>query len=158
MKCLTVRQPWADAIIHGGKNIENRSQLWKYRGPVAIHAAGTWSVAGGHDARVISAWCNRQFPHQPTLARPLPRPRPHKLDPRQFPTGVIIGLVDLTDAHHDDGCCRPWGDSDYRPGRAVHLQLENPRPLAESVPWAGVLDPWRVHPIGLGTVVGWWPW
>lgn len=21
-----------------------------------------------------------------------------------------------------------------------------------------LLDPWRVHPIGLGTVVGWWPW
>jgi hypothetical protein len=43
-RALSVRQPWAWAIIHAGKDIENRS--WqainyglKRRGPVAIHAA-----------------------------------------------------------------------------------------------------------------------
>lgn len=41
---LSVRQPWAWAIVHGGKRIENRS--WqavnhglKQRGPICIHAA-----------------------------------------------------------------------------------------------------------------------
>lgn len=28
MKALTVQQPWAWAIIHGGKTVENRTQLW----------------------------------------------------------------------------------------------------------------------------------
>lgn len=38
MKALTVQQPWAWAIVHGGKDIENRTQAWSYRGPLAIHA------------------------------------------------------------------------------------------------------------------------
>lgn len=39
MKAITVRQPWAWAIIHAGKDIENRSWKTKTRGRVAIHAA-----------------------------------------------------------------------------------------------------------------------
>ena len=36
---LTIRQPWAWAIVHGGKDVENRSRsLGPYRGLVAIHA------------------------------------------------------------------------------------------------------------------------
>ena len=38
MKAITVRQPWAWAIIFAGKDIENRSWYTRYRGPVAIHA------------------------------------------------------------------------------------------------------------------------
>lgn len=41
MKALSIRQPWAWAIIHGGKDVENRS--WRYipkqRGRIYIHAA-----------------------------------------------------------------------------------------------------------------------
>lgn len=41
---LSVRQPWAWAIVHGGKDIENRSvpavrNMGHCKGPVAIHAA-----------------------------------------------------------------------------------------------------------------------
>lgn len=43
-KALSVRQPWAWAIVHGGKRLENRS--WRqgnpcipFRGPFCIHAA-----------------------------------------------------------------------------------------------------------------------
>lgn len=39
MKVLSVRQPWAWALIFGGKDIENRSWKTKYRGPVAIHTS-----------------------------------------------------------------------------------------------------------------------
>lgn len=38
MKALSIRQPWAWLIVHGGKNIENRTWATKYRGPVLIHA------------------------------------------------------------------------------------------------------------------------
>ena len=43
MRVLTVRQPWAWAILNAGKNIENRSRniVGSYRGPVAIHAGMT---------------------------------------------------------------------------------------------------------------------
>lgn len=36
---LSVRQPWAWLILHGGKDIENRSWSTKIRGRVLIHAA-----------------------------------------------------------------------------------------------------------------------
>lgn len=41
MRILTVRQPWVWAIIHGGKDVENRVRniAGSYRGPVAIHVA-----------------------------------------------------------------------------------------------------------------------
>ena len=38
-KVLTVRQPWAWAILFAGKDIDNRSRSTDYRGPLMIHAA-----------------------------------------------------------------------------------------------------------------------
>jgi hypothetical protein len=40
VKALSIRQPWAWAILHAGKRLENRD--WKgcaYRGPILIHAS-----------------------------------------------------------------------------------------------------------------------
>lgn len=52
-RILTVRQPWAWAIIHGGKTVENRVRniSGDYRGPVLIHAAkvndtDAWAAMG----------------------------------------------------------------------------------------------------------------
>lgn len=39
MLTISVRQPWAWLIIHGGKDIENRDWSTKVRGRVLIHAA-----------------------------------------------------------------------------------------------------------------------
>ena len=36
---LSIRQPWAWLIIHGGKDIENRSWHTKFRGRFLVHAA-----------------------------------------------------------------------------------------------------------------------
>lgn len=38
MKVLSIRQPWAWAIIHGWKTVENRVWRTDYTGPLAIHA------------------------------------------------------------------------------------------------------------------------
>lgn len=37
-RVLTIRQPWASAIIYAGKDVENRSWTTSYRGRVYIHA------------------------------------------------------------------------------------------------------------------------
>lgn len=39
MRGLTIRQPWAYAITHLGKRVENRTWNTNYRGPVLIHVA-----------------------------------------------------------------------------------------------------------------------
>lgn len=44
MKCLTVWQPWADLIVKGIKDVENRSRVTRYRGPLLIHVAGTGRI------------------------------------------------------------------------------------------------------------------
>jgi hypothetical protein len=41
LKIVTIKQPWAYAIIHLGKDIENRSWAPKYRGPLLIHAGAS---------------------------------------------------------------------------------------------------------------------
>ncbi len=41
MKALTVKQPWADWIVSGKKDIENRTWRTSYRGRILIHAAKT---------------------------------------------------------------------------------------------------------------------
>jgi hypothetical protein len=38
-KALSIRPPWAWAIAHARKRVENRGRRTKYRGPVAIHAS-----------------------------------------------------------------------------------------------------------------------
>ncbi|MBB3041198.1 hypothetical protein [Nocardioides soli] len=55
MKALTVQQPWAWAIVHGGKDVENRTQAWSYRGLLAIHAGARWSDRGGRSGLVWDA-------------------------------------------------------------------------------------------------------
>ena len=45
MKALTLTRPWPDAILYGGKRIENR--FWKtyYPDPILLHASQRWDDA-----------------------------------------------------------------------------------------------------------------
>ena len=38
MKALTMKQPWAELIISGIKDVENRSRRTHFRGRFAVHA------------------------------------------------------------------------------------------------------------------------
>lgn len=38
MKAISIQQPWAWAILHAGKDIENRAWSTSYRGDLAVHA------------------------------------------------------------------------------------------------------------------------
>lgn len=38
MKAISIMQPWAWLIVHGHKDVENRSWPTSFRGPVLIHA------------------------------------------------------------------------------------------------------------------------
>ncbi|WP_020580175.1 ASCH domain-containing protein [Actinopolymorpha alba] len=139
MKALTIQQPWAWAILRGGKTIENRTTAWKYRGPLAIHAGSRWSQRGEGDEQIIHALSRR--PDEPcNYGRALSRPG-HQAG--EFTFNAILGTVQLVDVHPDTGCCRPWGMSEYD-GKAnlVHLVLEDPEPLAEPIPCKGRLGLW----------------
>jgi hypothetical protein len=97
MKALSVKQPWAWAILQGGKDVENRTWPTSYRGPLLIHAARVDSPGG--------------WGYLDHLGLTLP------VDP---PTGGIIGVVDVVDCVH--GYPSPWALEGY-----WHWVLANPR-------------------------------
>lgn len=140
MRCITIQQPWAWAIFHG-KTVENRTQLWSYRGTIGIHAGNRWSDRGGASELVDQAWkdaitgcTTAEYSHTSRIwtAR-----------------GEIIGLADLVDVHPEfGGCCKPWGETAYvehggrHRRRVTHLVLENPRSLPEPIRCQGALGLW----------------
>lgn len=105
MRALTVRQPWADAIVFGDKTVENRTWATSWRGPLLIHAATQLDRDGRHDL------CNTGCQH---------------------PLGVALGIVAVVDCHpathcYDpatDRCCSLWANAS-----GWHWVLDNPRPL-----------------------------
>ena len=71
---LSVRQPWAWAIIHGGKDIENRS--WRsdnpgvrFRGDFCVHAASGMTKAEYEDAADTMAFLGVECPPPAELLR-----------------------------------------------------------------------------------------
>jgi len=132
MRILTVRQPWAWAIIHGGKDVENRVRniAGDYRGPIAIHAGKAFDIMDLAKPEIVGSVVMARLEYGAG-------------DPRTFkqsPRGTIVGVVDLVEVHLDCGlngalCCKsPWAQGDQ-----YHLVLENPRALAVPIPFKGAL-------------------
>lgn len=57
VKAISVRQPWAWAIVHGGKDVENRIWRPNYRGPLLIHASSNMTRL---DYEVGATFCRRE--------------------------------------------------------------------------------------------------
>lgn len=70
--CLTIRQPWAWAILFAGKGVENRNRRTHHRGPLAIHAGKNFDDAG-------AKWIESQG----------------IVLPREFALGEVIGICDI---------------------------------------------------------------
>jgi hypothetical protein len=125
VKALTVKNPWAWAIIHGGKDVENRSRPTKHRGQLYIHAGKGWAQEGIQFLRRRNVHTASGFTD----------------------AGKVIGTVDLVDCHHADDCgqfhkagtCSEWAMTDH-----YHWVLANPRPLACPFPETGKLGLWNL--------------
>lgn len=104
MRALTIKQPWAAAIAHGPKRIENRTR------PIPqAHLGTTILIHAGiaEDKNALPADMVRQWP-------------------RHF--GAIIAVATLADCHQDQRCCRPWGFPD-----TWHWRLDDVRALTHPV-------------------------
>lgn len=130
MRALTVRQPWAWAIVHGGKDVENRIRnlVGGYRGPVAIHA-GLVEDETAYDDEMIRQALGE---HDDGWV----------LAEQVWTVGAFVGVVDLASVHHDFDhgrgyCSSPWAMSDL-----WHNVLANPRPLTTPIPAKGRLGLW----------------
>jgi hypothetical protein len=159
VKGISVRHPWAWALVYGGKTVENRGQATFYQGPLAIHASGTWDPAGARDPRILAAFA----PHLTAAERAACVIDPAK-HPDLFPFGAVIAAAQLTDCHWAEfpdrrggpTCCKPWGElvhvgpkADHR---AWHYVPTDVRPLTEPVPCRGALGVWTVPPAVLAAI------
>lgn len=91
MTVLSIRQPWAWLIIHGGKDIENRTWTTKFRGRFLVHAAKGMTRGEYEDAYDVAMVANPAilFPTFESLQR-----------------GGIIGGVELVDCVRESDS--PW--------------------------------------------------
>lgn len=125
MKIISVRQPWAWAIIHAGKDLENRSWPTKVRGRVLIHAGmhratdadreEVLSILGGPGIRRSAEWLDAALGVGVAGART--RWDALSMQPR----GGIVGSVEIVD-------CVTEHTSPWFFGRFGFV-LRNPRPL-----------------------------
>ncbi|QDU61263.1 hypothetical protein Pan216_21170 [Planctomycetes bacterium Pan216] len=125
MKCLSIQQPWAWAILAKGKNVENRTRppiKSCYRGPLLIHAS--LSRPRRNDALLKKTYGIQS--------------------PNTLPAGCVVGVVDVVDS-------MSLGDLFYERPAFLYwaegpwcLLLQNPRALAEPIPWKGRLGSFDV--------------
>lgn len=160
LRILTVKQPWAWAIIHGGKNVENRVRnlAGDYRGPIAIHVAkkddDDWV---DKDASAFIGQCpHRSEPTHNVFGCSWCDTAEGQIWNNQ---GHIIGVVDLVGVHttRENGECRPAGLGWCSPWAEIdawHLVLANPRPLAEPIPHRGMLGLQRATPALAAQILG----
>lgn len=141
MWAVSIRQPFAWAILRGGKNIENRSRRLNHRGLLMVHASQQYAAAG---ARGL-------VEH---LAHPVQLPTPGLPGGDvAIEFGALIGAVQVVGCH--TGCgggCSPWAE----PGLA-HLELADPIVLTRPVPVPGRLGRWAVDDITARRVREVWP-
>lgn len=99
MKALSIRQPWAWLIIHGGKDIENRNWPTKFRGEFLVHAAKgmtkeEYSSAKEYAFAAFGGCELRDFPEFDALER-----------------GGIVGVARIIDCISSSRS--PWFMGDY---------------------------------------------
>lgn len=97
MKALSIRQPWAWLIVHGIKDIENRTWFPNYRGPFYVHASKT--LYGTTEQReCIREWVQKRF-------------RFYVPSDEELACGGIIGKVSVVDVV--DRSQSPWFEGPY---------------------------------------------
>jgi hypothetical protein len=107
MLALSIRPVWAWAIIHGGKDVENRPRRCRYRGRFLVHAG--LDASRSDFEKAIEAFAAARD------VAMLPRED-------EFAVGGIIGSVELCDVAETSDSS--W----YAPGFFAWM-LRNPRPL-----------------------------
>lgn len=140
MKALSIRQPWAWAILNAGKRVENRSwQACHYRGPLLIHAAKGCGVEEYADAAM---WMHEQH-----LATPIE----WRLDRQHVDTPKLQALATLPRGGIV-GVCSVVGSIEGDPGGHIFAVTEARCRACGSEERRGHCpksDPWFVGPIGI---------
>lgn len=100
MKIISIKQPWASLIVSGAKDVENRTWLTTYRGPILVHASQRSDPISGDEIQ-------KRFGVRPPVLRP---------------EGGVIGITEIID-------CVRRSDSTWHMRGHWGFVLTNSRPL-----------------------------
>jgi hypothetical protein len=123
LRALSLRQPWAWAILHAGKDIENRKWNTRVRGRIALHAAYGMTLEEYQDG------CDFINSIKPNIVVPAFE---------QIIRGAIVGLVEITDVVRKHSS--PWFEGPYG------FVVARPQLLAMPIECPGALGFWNVSP------------
>jgi hypothetical protein len=130
LRVLSVRQPYADLILRGVKDVENRSRPTNYRGLLLIHASKSAALAKTLSGETVGD--DERWPDWQSLAY-----------------GAIVGAVELTECLDVRGlsarkraAISPFANGPYC------WRLAGAQQWAKPVPCTGQVGLWR-PPAGL---------
>lgn len=119
MKAVSIRQPWAELIMLGVKDVENRSWSTDHRGALVIHAARTLDVS----KEELEEYA-----------------REYGFDPAKLVYGSLIGTIDIID-------CTMKVTSEWHYKGQYGWYLQNPVRLETPVSMKGRLGLFEVSNI-----------
>lgn len=123
MKAITIKQPWASLVVHGIKDIENRSWRTNFRGRVLIHASGSHGRKFSVD--LTDAQTKAAFA---TIAK--------ETMFGNMPFGSVIGSVEIVDCVINHSSI--WADKGV-----YNWVLANPVLFKKPIPAKGRLSFWE---------------
>lgn len=129
LTCLSIQQPWADLILDGKKQIENRNWPWTYA--QYLLKSGKKVTLGIHVSSSLSIWQSLDAARRQYFA-------PGWSEEAGVAGGVVAGIADVV------RICQ-WKDLPQQLQRhkytqkefAWHWELANPRRLREPFRWPG---------------------
>lgn len=113
MKAISIRQPWAWLIIHGGKDIENRSWSTGLRGRIWVHASKGMTDSEYQEAYAFVQRLESEGWIAPGVSARMP-------SAVALERGGIIGSVEIVGCVSDSDS--PWFVGDFG------FELKNPKP------------------------------
>lgn len=117
VKVLTLKQPWAWAVFHAGKDIENRSWLTDSPEVLFIHSGKSFDTAGVDFLKSLGI-------------------NPPNISSEDMRFGAIIGCVKLCSISKNSR-------SKWAIANQYHWQIENPELFAQPIPARGRLGLWE---------------
>lgn len=145
LRALTVKNPWAWALAHGGKRVENR--WWSPPAgleELAIHAGARsgWDQAAELSPLIRAAWQR----YAATLPEMNAAAMPIRSDALHIDFSAIVAVATVGGWHAASRCrdaggclCDPWAASEQ-----FHWEFPEVRTLARPVPCRGYQKLWTV--------------
>lgn len=140
LRAISVRQPWAAAIVTGLKTVENRTRniVGSHRGLLLIHASKQVDPVGVEALEDVVFHSSRGS---------------EQISMDSLETGALVGAVHLVGVHHQDSVectpavrsmaflpmCSDWAEAD-----CYHLELRNAQRFQTPIPARGQLGLWQV--------------